>query len=354
MDRNTTKQIKVGGVYVGGGAPVSVQSMCCTKTGDAEATIEQIQSLAAAGCDIVRLAVPDEKAAAALPEIRRNCDIPLVADIHFNYRLAIAAVDAGFDKIRINPGNIGGKDKVKLVADACRANGIPIRIGVNSGSLEKDLMQKYGRTPRALCESALRHVHMLEDANFGDICISLKSSDVGETVAAYRMMSAMTEYPLHIGVTETGTPYMGIVKSSAGIGALLMDGIGDTIRVSLTADPAQEVRAGIAILRAVGLRKDCVNIISCPTCGRTGIDLVATANRVEERLSAIKAPITVAVMGCIVNGPGEASHADYGLAGGVGEALIFKKGEPVCKVPEENMVEALVDIIEKDLKEHNP
>lgn len=351
MNRSITKQINVGGVALGGGAPVSVQSMCCTKTWDIASTLEQIEALTQAGCDIVRLAVPDEKAAKALPEIRRNCEVPLVADIHFDYKLAIAAVDAGFDKIRINPGNIGGKDKIKLVADACRANRVPIRIGVNSGSLEKDLVEKYGRTPRTLCESALRHVRMLEDENFDDICISLKSSDVEETVAAYRIMSEMTSYPLHIGVTETGTPYIGIIKSAAGIGSLLLDGIGDTIRVSLTADPVEEVRAGVAILRAIGLRKDCVNIISCPTCGRTNIDLMATAQRVEERLSAIKTPLTVAVMGCVVNGPGEASHADYGLAGGTGEALIFKKGEPICKVPEENMVQALVDIIEKDLKE---
>jgi (E)-4-hydroxy-3-methylbut-2-enyl-diphosphate synthase len=350
MNRTDTKQIKVGPVIIGGDAPVSVQSMCNTKTDDVAATVAQINALALAGCDIVRLAVPDEKAAKALPEIRKNCRVPLVADIHFDYKLALAAVDAGFDKIRINPGNIGGQDKIRAVADACRANSVPIRVGVNSGSLEKDLLRTYGPTPRALCESALRHIHMLEDANFDDICISIKSTDVRDTVAAYRMMSKLTDYPLHLGVTETGLPYMGVVKSAAGIGSLLLDGIGGTIRVSLTADPVEEVRAGIAILRAVGLRRDGVNLISCPTCGRTCIDLAATAAEVEALLRGFKAPITVAVMGCVVNGPGEASHADYGLAGGVGEALLFKKGEPVRKVSEENAAKALADLIFEDYK----
>ncbi|NCC67348.1 MAG: flavodoxin-dependent (E)-4-hydroxy-3-methylbut-2-enyl-diphosphate synthase [Clostridia bacterium] len=350
MNRTDTKQIKVGAVMIGGDAPVSVQSMCNTKTDDVAATVAQVNALALAGCDIVRLAVPDEKAAKALPEIRKNCRVPLVADIHFDYKLALAAVDAGFDKIRINPGNIGGRDKVRAVADACRANGVPIRVGVNSGSLEKDLLRTYGPTPRALCESALRHIHMLEDANFDDICISIKSTDVRDTVAAYRMMSELTDYPLHLGVTETGLPYMGVVKSAAGIGSLLLDGIGGTIRVSLTADPLEEVRAGIAILRAVGLRRNGVNLISCPTCGRTCIDLAATAAEVEALLRGFKAPITVAVMGCVVNGPGEASHADYGLAGGVGEALLFKKGEPVRKVSEENAAKALADLIFEDYK----
>lgn len=350
MNRTDTKQIKVGPVIIGGDAPVSVQSMCNTKTDDVAATVAQINALALAGCDIVRLAVPDEKAAKALPEIRKNCRVPLVADIHFDYKLALAAVDAGFDKIRINPGNIGGQDKIRAVADACRANSVPIRVGVNSGSLEKDLLRTYGPTPRALCESALRHIHMLEEANFDDICISIKSTDVRDTVAAYRMMSELTDYPLHLGVTETGLPYMGVVKSAAGIGSLLLDGIGGTIRVSLTADPVEEVRAGIAILRAVGLRRDGVNLISCPTCGRTCIDLAATAAEVEALLRGFKAPITVAVMGCVVNGPGEASHADYGLAGGVGEALLFKKGEPVRKVSEENAAKALADLIFEDYK----
>lgn len=345
MQRKLTKQIKVGDIIVGGGAPVSVQSMCNTKTDDIDATLAQIEALADAGCEIVRLAVPNESAAKALPEIRRGCKIPLVADIHFDYRLAIAAVEAGFDKIRINPGNIGSAERVRAVADACRKNGVPIRIGVNSGSLEKDLLEKYGPTPKALCESAMRHVHMLEDANFDDICISIKSSDVSQTVAAYQMLSTMTDYPLHLGVTETGTPYMGIVKSAAGIGSLLLDGIGDTIRVSLTADPVEEVKAGIAILKATGVRREGVNIISCPTCGRTCIDLIGTAQRVEELLKDCKRSITVAVMGCAVNGPGEAKHADYGLAGGNGEGVIFKNGEIVKKVPEKDLAQELYALI---------
>ena len=350
MNRENTKTIRVGDVFVGGASPVSVQSMCNTKTEDIDATLAQIEALSKAGCDIVRLAVPNEKAAHALPIIRKNCKIPLVADIHFDYKLALSAVEAGFDKIRINPGNIGSKDKVKLVADACKANGVPIRIGVNSGSMEKDLLEQFGRTPEALCESAMRHVRMLEDANFDDICISIKSSDVANTVAAYRLMSTMTAYPLHLGVTETGTSYMGIIKSSAGIGSLLMDGIGSTIRVSLTADPVEEVKAGLAILKAVGLRRDGVNIISCPTCGRTSIDLIGTANKVEELLKDYKKPLTVAVMGCVVNGPGEAREADYGLAGGEGEGVLFKNGEIVKKVPEERLAEALYELIMQEEK----
>ena len=351
MTRLETKQINVGKIKVGGDAPVSVQSMCNTKTDDVDATVAQINSLAASGCDIVRLAVPDEKAADALTEIRRQCpDTPLVADIHFDYKLALRAVEAGFDAIRINPGNIGGAEKVRAVADACRERGLPIRIGVNSGSLEKDLVDRYGPTPEAMCESALRHIRMLEDANFGDICVSLKSTNVADTVAAYKMISEKIPYPLHVGVTEAGTMYNGIIKSSAGIGAMLLSDIGNTIRVSLTAPPEEEVRAGIAILRAVGLRHDCVNIVSCPTCGRTSIDLVGTAEKVEKLLRGFNKPITVAVMGCVVNGPGEASHADYGLAGGKGEALLFKKGEPVCKVPEGEMAEALVKMIKEDFK----
>ncbi|NCB74934.1 MAG: flavodoxin-dependent (E)-4-hydroxy-3-methylbut-2-enyl-diphosphate synthase [Clostridia bacterium] len=350
MVREKTKVIKVGDILVGGDNPVSVQSMLTTKTEDVAATLAQIEMLKEAGCDIVRLAVPNEAAARALPEIRKNCRVPLVADIHFDYKLALAAVEAGFDKIRINPGNIGSAEKVKLVADACKANGVPIRVGVNSGSLEKDLLKKYGRTPRALCESALRHVRMLEDQNFGDICISIKSSDVSDTVAAYRLISEKTDYPLHLGVTESGTPYMGIIKSAAGIGALLLEGIGSTIRVSLTADPLEEVKAALAILKAVGLRKDGVNIISCPTCGRTNIDLIGTANRVEELLKDIKKPLTVAVMGCVVNGPGEALEADYGLAGGEGEGVLFKKGEIVRKVPENALAEALFELIMQEEK----
>ena len=350
MVREKTKVIKVGDVLVGGDNPVSVQSMCNTKTDDIDATLVQLEALRLAGCDIARLAVPNEAAARALPEIRKNCRIPLVADIHFDYNLALAAVEAGFDKIRINPGNIGSKEKVKLVADACKANGVPIRIGVNGGSLEKDLLIKFGRTPQALCESALRHVRLLEDMNFGDICISIKSSDVADTVAAYRLISEMTDYPLHLGVTESGTPYMGIIKSAAGIGTLLLDGIGSTIRVSLTADPVEEVKAALAILKAVGLRRDGVNIISCPTCGRTNIDLIGTANAVEQLLKDFKKPLTVAVMGCVVNGPGEAREADYGLAGGEGEGVLFKKGVIVKKVPETALAEALYELIIEEEK----
>ena len=350
MVREKTKAIRVGDVFVGGNHPVSVQSMCNTKTEDIDATLAQIEALSKAGCDIVRLAVPDEAAARALPSIRKNCKLPLVADIQFDYKLALSAVEAGFDKIRINPGNIGSKEKVKLVADACKANGVPIRIGVNSGSLEKDLLEKFGRTPQALCESAMRHVRMLEDVNFDDICISIKSSDVADTVAAYRLMSEKTAYPLHLGVTETGTPYMGIIKSAAGIGSLLLDGIGSTIRVSLTADPLEEVKAGLAILKGLGIRRDGVNIISCPTCGRTNIDLIGTANKVEELLKDFKKPLTVAVMGCVVNGPGEAREADYGLAGGFGEGVLFKNGEIVKKVPEESLAQALFELIMQEEK----
>lgn len=350
MNRKKTRIIRVGDQFIGGGYPVSVQSMCNTKTEDIDATLAQIEALQRAGCDIVRLAVPDEKAARALPDIRKNCKMPLVADIHFNYKLALAAVEAGFDKIRLNPGNIGSREKVKLVADACRANGVAIRIGVNSGSLEKDLLEQLGPTPEALCESAMRHVQLLEDLNFKDICISIKSSDVADTVAAYRLMSVMTDYPLHLGVTETGTTYMGIIKSAAGIGSLLMDGIGSTLRVSLTADPVEEVRAGIAILKAVGLRQEGVNIISCPTCGRTNIDLIGTAHRVEELLRDVRRPLTIAVMGCAVNGPGEARQADYGLAGGNGEGVLFKNGEIVRKVPEEQLAEALYELIMQEEK----
>lgn len=350
MNRNKTRVIRVGEMYIGGDYPVSVQSMCNTKTDDIDATLAQIEALKNAGCEIVRLAVPDEAAARALPAIRKNCKMPLVADIHFDYRLALAAVESGFDKIRINPGNIGSVEKVKLVADACKANGVPIRIGVNSGSLEKDLLSKYGRTPHALCESAMRHVHMLEDLNFDNICISIKSSSVADTVTAYRLMSEMTQYPLHLGITETGTSYMGIVKSAAGIGSLLLDGIGGTIRVSLTADPVEEVKAGLAILKAVGLRREGVDIISCPTCGRTNIDLIGTAKKVEELLKDFKKPLTVAVMGCAVNGPGEAREADYGLAGGAGEGVLFKNGEIVKKVSEDKLAEALVELIMQEEK----
>lgn len=350
MDRRKTKIIRVGDKSIGGYNPVSVQSMCNTKTEDIDATLAQLEALENAGCEIARLAVPNALAARALPEIHKNCKLPLVADIHFDYRLALAAIEAGFDKIRINPGNIGAEEKIRRVVDACRANGVPIRIGVNSGSLEKDLLEKLGPTPEALCESAMRHVRILEDLNFDDICVSIKSSNVAGTVAAYRLMSVMTDHPLHLGVTETGTPYTGLVKSAAGIGALLLDGIGSTLRVSLTADPVEEVKAGIAILKAVGLRREGIDIISCPTCGRTEIDLIGMVHKIEEMLRDIQVPLTVAVMGCVVNGPGEASHADYGLAGGKGEGVLFRKGEVVGKVPEDRLAEALCALIRQDLE----
>lgn len=348
MIRKTTKEINVGGVPVGGLSRISVQSMLNTKTDDIDASIAQIEALENAGCDIVRLAVPNMNAARALTEIRKNTKIPLVADIHFDHRLAVASVEAGVDKIRINPGNIGSQDNVKLVADCCKANGVPIRIGVNGGSLEKDLMENYGPTADALCESAMRHVRMLEEVNFDDICISIKSSRVPVMVEAYRKMSELVDYPLHLGVTETGVPYMGLVKSAVGIGSLLVDGIGDTIRVSLTDDPVEEVKAGIAILKSCGYRNEGVNIVSCPTCGRTNIDLFGTVARVEELLKDIKTPIDVAVMGCVVNGPGEAKNADYGLAGGNGEGVLFKKGEIVGKVSEKDLPQALFELIKND------
>ena len=349
MTRSETKQILVGGIPVGGGAPVTVQSMCNTKTSDAAATLAQIRRLAAAGCDIIRVAVPDTEAAQALREICAESPLPVVADIHFDYRLALAAAEAGVAKIRINPGNIGSADRVRAVAEACGNRGIPIRIGINSGSLEKRLLEKYGApTAEAMAESAAGHAALLEQFGFTDICLSLKSSNVPLTLAAYRLAAERFPYPLHLGVTEAGTLRQGTIQSAAGIGAMLLEGIGDTIRVSLTADPVEEVSAGIAILKACGLRKSGVKVISCPTCGRTQIDLIAAANEVEQRLANCKRDITVAVMGCVVNGPGEARESDYGLAGGRGEAALFKKGEIVGKVPEADMVNALMKLIEQD------
>ena len=344
-----TRQIHVGGIPIGGGAPVVIQSMLNTKTTDVEGSLRQLRQLASAGCQIARLAVPNLEAARGFAEICKESPLPLVADIHFDYKLAIAAAEGGASKIRINPGNIGGEDRVKAVVEVCKEKHIPIRIGVNSGSVEKALLEKYGPTPRALVESALGHVRLLERVGFDDICISVKSSSVPYTVEAYRLLAEHTDYPLHLGVTESGSEYMGVIKSSVGIGSLLLDGIGDTLRVSLTADPISEVRAGIAILKAAGLRQDGVNIISCPTCGRTCIDLIGTARRVEELLSDIKQPITVAVMGCAVNGPGEAKHADYGLAGGRGEGIIFKKGELVKKVPEDRLADELCALVRSGL-----
>lgn len=343
-----TKQINVGGVLVGGGAPVSIQSMTNTRTDDVSATVEQIKRLQTAGCQIIRVAVPDLAAARAVGAIREQISIPLVVDIHFDYKLALECVAAGCDAVRINPGNIGGEDRVKAVAQACKVKGLPIRIGVNGGSLEKPLLAKYGGiTPEALVESAFGHIRLLEKYDFDDICVSLKSSSVPVTMAAYRLMSEKSNYPLHLGVTETGTVRMGTLKSAIGIGGLLALGIGDTMRVSLSADPVEEVLAARDILKAVGLRRDGPDLISCPTCGRTRIDLISLASEVEERLKKVDKPITVAVMGCAVNGPGEASAADVGIAGGNGEGLLFRKGEIVKKVPQDCLVDELFAMIEQ-------
>ncbi|MCI8422127.1 MAG: flavodoxin-dependent (E)-4-hydroxy-3-methylbut-2-enyl-diphosphate synthase [Lawsonibacter sp.] len=342
-----TKQILVGGVPIGGGAPVSIQSMTNTPTQDAEATLEQIRALAAAGCDIVRVAVPDMEAARTIGRIKEGSPIPVVADIHFDSKLALEAIAAGADKVRINPGNIGGEDRVKAVADACRQRNIPIRVGVNGGSLEKNLLAKYGGPcPQAMVDSAFGHVRLLNRFDFDDICISLKSSSVPDTMEAYRLMSLQSDYPLHIGVTEAGTVKMGTLKSAVGIGGLLALGIGDTMRVSLSAHPVEEIYAARDILKAAGVRREGPELVSCPTCGRTRIDLIALANQVEERLKTVDKPITVAVMGCAVNGPGEAAAADCGIAGGVGEGLLFQRGQIVKKVPQDRLVDELFALIE--------
>ncbi len=342
-----TRKIMVGNVPVGGGAPVSIQSMLNTATGDVEACLTQISALQHAGCEIVRLAVPDMDAAYAFAKIAAQSPLPLVADIHFDYRLAIAAAEGGAAKIRINPGNIGGEERVKAVVDACKERQIPIRIGVNGGSLEKELLQKYGHpTADALVESAFSHIRLLEKYDFYDICVSMKSSNVPVMMEAYRKFAAQSDYPLHVGVTETGTEYMGTVKSAMGIGGLLCMGIGNTIRVSLTADPVREVYAAKAILKAAGLRNDGVNIISCPTCGRTKIDLIGLASRVEEALKDCKKNLTVAVMGCVVNGPGEAKEADIGIAGGEDCGLIFVRGEIREKVPYDALLPTLLQYID--------
>ena len=349
MKRENTKRINVGGVAVGGGAKVSVQSMCNTKTWDAEATAAQIREFAAAGCDIVRVAVPDMRSAQAISEIKERVDMPLVADIHFDYRLALEAASRGADKIRINPGNIGGEENVKAVAEACRARNIPIRIGVNAGSLEARLIEKYGHPcPEAMVESARGHVALLNKFGFDDICLSLKTSSVPLTIASYRMAAECFPYPLHLGVTETGTEWNGTIQSAVGIGTLLCEGIGDTIRVSLTADPVREVAAGVAILKAAGLRSGGVKFVSCPTCGRTEIDLISLAKDVEARVENIDRDITVAVMGCVVNGPGEAREADYGVAGGKGKGILFKKGQVLGTYPYERLCDALTELIEND------
>ena len=342
-----TKQILVGGVPVGGGAPVTIQSMTNTRTDDVEATLHQIRTLAAAGCEIIRVAVPDLAAARAVAKIKEGSPIPVVVDIHFDYNLALEAIAAGADKVRINPGNIGGEDHVKAVARACAQKNIPIRVGVNGGSLEKDLLAKYGGVcPEAMVESAFGHIRLLNKFDFDDICVSLKSSSVPMTMRAYQLMSQESDYPLHIGVTEAGTVRMGTLKSAVGIGGLLALGIGDTMRVSLSADPVEEVYAAREILKAAGVRKEGPELVSCPTCGRTRIDLIALANEVEERLKGVDKPITVAVMGCVVNGPGEASAADCGIAGGVGEGLLFRKGQIVKKVPQDRLVDELFALID--------
>ena len=343
-----TKRLLVGKVPVGGGAPVTIQSMCNTKTDDVAATVAQIHALEDAGCEIVRVAIPDEAAARAVDRIKEQISSPLIADIHFNYQYALECARRGIDAIRINPGNIGGEERVKAVADMCRQRSIPIRIGVNGGSLEKPLREKYGGvTAEALVESAMGHVRLLNRFDFDDICISVKCSDVPLNMAAYRLLAERTEYPLHLGVTEAGTPSMGLVKSAMGIGGLLCMGIGDTIRVTLTADPVEEVYAAKKILRAAGVRKDGVNLIACPTCGRTRIDLIPMAEEVERRLAGCGKNITVAVMGCAVNGPGEAAAADIGIAGGNGEGLLFRKGEILRKLPQDELIDALMAEIEK-------
>ena len=343
-----TRQIRVGDVLIGGGAPVVIQSMLNTKTTDVEGSLAQIKALKTAGCQIARLAVPNMEAARGFAEICRESPLPLVADIHFDYKLAIAAAEGGASKIRINPGNIGGEDRVKAVVDVCKDKHIPIRIGVNGGSLDKRLLEKYGHpTAEALVESAFEHLELLEKYGFYDTCLSMKSSTVPTMVAAARLFRSKCDYPLHIGVTETGPVKMGLMKSAMGIGALLLDGIGDTIRVSLTDDPVEEVYAAKDILKAAGLRKEGVNIISCPTCGRTRIDLIGLVNQVDAALKDCEKPITVAVMGCVVNGPGEAREADIGIAGGDGWGMIFEKGEQVEKLPYDQLLDALLQRIDK-------
>lgn len=348
MTRKLTRKVKVGNVYVGGDAKVSVQSMTNTDTRDALKTLEQIKKLEEAGCDIVRCAVPDMEAAIALKEITAKSNIPVVADIHFDYKLALEAMKNGVAAIRINPGNIGSEDRIKKVVEEAKSRNIPIRIGVNSGSLEKDILEKYHKpTAEALVESALRHVKILEDLEFYDIVVSIKSADVIKMIEAYRLASEKINYPLHLGVTEAGTIFRGTIKSSIGIGTLLAEGIGDTIRVSLTDDPVEEVKVGNEILKTFGYKSNSIQFISCPTCGRTQINLINIAKQIEERLSNCSKNITVAIMGCVVNGPGEAKEADIGIAGGNGVGLIFKKGEIIKKVKEEELVEELIKEVEK-------
>ncbi len=346
--RRRSKEIFIGKVGIGGENPVTVQSMTNTDTRDVEKTVKQILELENEGCDLIRVAVPDKDAAEAIKKIKQRINIPIIADIHFDYRLAIDAIKNGVDGLRINPGNIGSKDKVREVVSACRERQIPIRIGVNSGSIRREIIEKYnGVNENSMVYSALEHVKILEDLNYNNIKISLKATDVELTVNAYKKAAEVTDYPLHVGITEAGTPWSGTIKSSIGIGSLLLMGIGDTIRVSLTGDPIEEVRVGKQILRTMGLLRDKIEIISCPTCGRTQIDLINLANKVEERIGNISKPIKVAIMGCAVNGPGEAREADIGIAGGIGCALIFKKGEIIKKVEEDKLLDELVNEIEK-------
>ena len=343
-----SRQMNIGGVVIGGGAPVAIQSMCNTATENVAATVAQILRLEQAGCQIIRVAVPTMEAAAAIGAIKKAIHIPLVADIHFDYRLALRCAAEGVDKIRINPGNIGSHERVRAVAETCREHHIPIRIGVNGGSLEKPLLAKYGGvTAQALVDSAMGHVRLLNDCGFDDICLSVKCSHVPTNMAAYSLLSRETDYPLHLGVTEAGTPEMGVLKSAIGIGGLLCQGVGDTIRVSLTADPVEDVIAAKKILQAAGIRKSGPDLISCPTCGRTKYDMIPIAREVERRLQGCTKPITVAVMGCAVNGPGEARSADVGIAGGDGEGLLFRKGEILYKVPQDKLVDALMAEIER-------
>lgn len=348
IKRKETKKIRVGDIYIGGNSPITVQSMTNTDTRDIHATIEQIKRLEEAGCEIVRVAVPDNDAAEAIKSIKKAIRIPLVADIHFDYRLALSSMENGADKIRLNPGNIGDRDRVKKVVEMAKSREIPIRIGVNSGSVERQIFEKYGGvTPEGMVESALGHARILEELNFDRIAISIKASSVPMTIAAYRLMSEKSRYPLHIGVTEAGTVYRGTIKSAAGLGCLLAEGIGDTLRVSLTGDPVEEVRVGHEILKALGLKKSGIEFVSCPTCGRCQIDLIDIANKVEEKLEHLKKNVKVAVMGCAVNGPGEAREADIGIAGGKGEALLFRKGEIIRKIPQDRIVDELLEEIEK-------
>jgi (E)-4-hydroxy-3-methylbut-2-enyl-diphosphate synthase len=345
--REHTRAVRIGNVAVGGGNPVAVQSMTNADTRDVDATIKQILALEEAGCEIARAAVPDEESARAFKRIKDGIHIPLVADIHFSAKLAVLAVENGADKLRINPGNIGGGDKVKLVADAARAHHVPIRVGVNAGSLEKDLLDKHGVTARALADSALGQVRLLERFGFTDIVVAVKASDVRLSLDAYRIVAETAGYPLHIGVTEAGFGNNGLIKSAVGLGALLLDGLGDTLRVSLSGEPVQEVYAAYSILRAAGVRRRGVEIISCPTCARTGIDVEGLAREAERRTAGIRKPLKVAVMGCVVNGPGEAREADLGIAGGQGAGALFARGEPARSIPEEGLLEALMEAVER-------